>query len=55
LGGSLTAKPVINPATQTVVATISTGGKTRVDEMAYDPKDRVVIVVNNADEVNSPA
>jgi DNA-binding beta-propeller fold protein YncE len=33
-----------------VVETVSTGGKTRVDEMAYDPKDHVFIGVNNAEE-----
>jgi hypothetical protein len=33
-----------------VVATINTGGKHRVDEMDYDPKDGVILVANNADE-----
>ena len=47
--GDSTAK-VINLKTNKVVDTISTGGKKRVDEMAYDPKDDVVIVANNADE-----
>ncbi len=41
---------VIDPATQKVTATMSTGGKTRVDEMAYDPKDGVFIAVNNAED-----
>ncbi|WP_338522523.1 hypothetical protein NUH87_20895 [Pseudomonas batumici] len=36
--------------TKKVTDTISTGGKFRVDEMAYDPKAHVVIVANNAGE-----
>ncbi len=34
---------IIDPATGKVTATINTGGTTRVDEMAYDPKDEVFI------------
>ena len=41
---------IIDRATMTVTATISTGGKARVDEMAFDPKNEVFIGVNNADE-----
>jgi hypothetical protein len=29
---------------------IATGGKTRLDEMAFDPKDEVLIAVNNAED-----
>ncbi|MBI1776375.1 MAG: cytochrome C nitrite reductase [Proteobacteria bacterium] len=47
--GNSTAK-VIDLKTNKIVATVSTGGKKRVDEMAYDPKDDIVIVANNADE-----
>lgn len=32
-----------------VVQTISTGGKDRVDEVAYDPRDHLVAAVNNND------
>jgi DNA-binding beta-propeller fold protein YncE len=41
---------VIDLKTMKVVDTINTGGKTRVDEMAYDPKDQVFIGVNNAED-----
>src|ERR1700687_369843 len=41
---------VVDLTTNTIVATISTGGKFRVDEMTYDPKDNVIIAANNADE-----
>ena len=47
--GDSTAK-VIDPATKTITAVIPTGGTTRVDEMAYDPKDQVFIGVNNAED-----
>ncbi|MCW6513246.1 hypothetical protein, partial [Lichenifustis flavocetrariae] len=41
---------VIDPATQKTTATISTGGKTRLDEMAVDSKDHAFIGVNNAED-----
>lgn len=41
---------VIDIASRSIVATIATGGQKRVDEMAYDPDDQLVIVVNNADK-----
>jgi DNA-binding beta-propeller fold protein YncE len=41
---------VIDLTTNSIVATISTGGKFRVDEMTYDPKENVIIAANNADE-----
>jgi YVTN family beta-propeller protein len=41
---------VIEPKTGKVTATISTGGKKRANAMAYDPKDRIVIVANPNDE-----
>jgi hypothetical protein len=40
---------VIDIATKSFVTTISTGGKLRVDEMAYDPKDHILAAANNAD------
>lgn len=47
--GDSTVK-VIDLKSNKVVDTIKTGGKTRVDEMAYDPKDGIFIGVNNAEE-----
>ena len=47
--GDSTVK-VIDPATQKTTATISTGGKTRLDEMAVDFKDQAFIGVNNAED-----
>ncbi len=41
---------IIDLATQKTLATIATGGKMRVDEMAVDPKDHVFIGVNNAED-----
>jgi hypothetical protein len=38
-----------NPAAPTLVATISTGGMFRVDEMAYSPLTGQVLAANNAD------
>ncbi len=47
--GDSTVK-VIDLKTKKVTDTLSTGGKARVDEMAYDPDAHVVVVGNNADE-----
>ena len=41
---------VVDVRTRKVVASISTGGKMRADELAYDPRDHLVIAVNNADD-----
>jgi DNA-binding beta-propeller fold protein YncE len=48
--GNSTVK-VIDLTTRTIVATISTGGLNRADEMAYDPKDHVLIVANDAEPI----
>lgn len=40
---------IINLLNRTVVAVVSTGGKGRVDEMAYDQKDHLVIAANDED------
>jgi DNA-binding beta-propeller fold protein YncE len=41
---------IIDVPTRKIVATMNTGGKTRLDEMAYDAKDNAFIGVNNAEE-----
>lgn len=41
---------VIDQKSHHVVDVINTGGKTRVDEMAYDLKDKVFIGINNAED-----
>jgi DNA-binding beta-propeller fold protein YncE len=41
---------VIDAKTMKITDTIATGGKTRLDEMSYDPKDQIFIGVNNAEE-----
>jgi hypothetical protein len=40
---------VIDIATKSFITTISTGGKDRVDEMAYDSRDHILAAANNAD------
>jgi len=40
---------VIDLATRSFITTISTGGKFRVDEMAYDSRDHLLAAANNAD------
>jgi DNA-binding beta-propeller fold protein YncE len=40
----------IDLKTMKITDTIATGGTTRVDEMAYDPRDEVLIAVNNAED-----
>jgi len=47
--GDSTVK-VIDLKTNKIADTIKTGGTTRVDEMAYDPKDQIFIGINNAEE-----
>jgi hypothetical protein len=40
---------IIDIATRKIIDTISTGGKFRVDEMAWDPRDHLVAAANNSD------
>ena len=47
--GDSTVK-VVDLRTRKVIASISTGGHKRTDEMAYDPRDHLVVAVNNADD-----
>ncbi|MGI8551130.1 MAG: YncE family protein [Dehalococcoidia bacterium] len=41
---------VIDLATNTIVASISTGGTARSDEMAYDAADKLIVIANDLDE-----
>jgi hypothetical protein len=47
--GDSTVK-VVDLTANKVVASISTGGKFRADEMAYDPRENLLAVANNADD-----
>jgi DNA-binding beta-propeller fold protein YncE len=47
--GDSTVKAV-DLRTKQVIASISTGGKKRADELTYDPRDHLIIAVNNADD-----
>jgi DNA-binding beta-propeller fold protein YncE len=47
--GDSTVK-IVDVKSQKITETISTGGQKRVDEMAFDPRDELVAVVNNADK-----
>ncbi|CAZ87436.1 putative cytochrome cd1-nitrite reductase-like, C-terminal haem d1 [Thiomonas arsenitoxydans] len=47
-GGSLVR--VADMRSRRIVATVATGGSKQVDELAYDPRDHLVIAANNADD-----
>ncbi len=47
--GNSTVK-VVDLRTKKVIASISTGGHKRTDEMTYDARDHLVVAVNNADD-----
>lgn len=40
---------VVDSRTMKVIASIPTNGKERTDEIAYDPRDHLIVAVNNAD------
>jgi DNA-binding beta-propeller fold protein YncE len=48
--GDSTVK-VIDLETGTIVQSVSTGGTKRADELAFDPKDDVILVANDADDI----
>jgi hypothetical protein len=48
--GDSTVK-VVDLNTKSIVATISTGGKKRADELAYDPTDDVIIIGNDSENL----
>jgi DNA-binding beta-propeller fold protein YncE len=47
--GDSTVK-VIDLKKNAIVDSISTGGKNRADELAYDPKDNLIVIANDADD-----
>ncbi len=47
--GDSTVK-IVDLKSKSIIATIPTGGRKRVDEMTYDARDHLVVVVNSADE-----
>ena len=47
--GDSTVKAV-DLRTKKVIAAVATGGKKRADELTYDPRDNLIIAVNNADD-----
>src|SRR5438128_4355814 len=46
--GNSTVK-VIDLRTDSIVTTVSTGGTARADEIAYDQKDKLILIANDAD------
>jgi DNA-binding beta-propeller fold protein YncE len=48
--GDSTVK-VIDLSSRTIVATLSTGGTRRADELAYDPQDQLLLVTNGSESV----
>ena len=46
--GDSTAK-VVDTVAQAVIAVISTGGKCRADELAYDAADHIIVIANDQD------
>ncbi|QGZ65799.1 cytochrome C nitrite reductase [Paraburkholderia acidisoli] len=49
-GDGLSDVKLIDLSSRRTLATISTGGKHRVDELAYDARDQLVVAANNADD-----
>src|SRR5258708_10916504 len=47
--GDSTVK-VVDLKTMKITDTIKTGGKSRADELRYDPKNQIIAIANNADE-----
>lgn len=47
--GDSTVK-VIDLTSNSIAASISTGGKNRADELTYDPKDNIIAIINDADD-----
>jgi len=49
VGDSASNVEVIDLASRSVVADIPTGGSHRADELAYDPRDHIILVANDQD------
>lgn len=49
-GDGLSDVKLVDLSSRRIVATVSTGGKKRVDELAYDPRDNLIVAANNADD-----
>ena len=47
VGDSASNVEVIDLKTQSIVASISTGGVARADELAYDPLDHIILIAND--------
>ena len=41
---------VVDVSSGAIVATVSTGGSNRADELAYDPQDHLILIANDADD-----
>jgi len=48
-GGGRVVSFNYNVSFTTLVSSVNTGGTARADEMAFDPADRVILAINNAD------
>lgn len=49
-GDGMSDVKIIDIASKRTLATVLTGGNKRVDELAYDPLDNVIVAANNADD-----
>ena len=49
VGDSASVVEVIDLRSKTIVADIATGGTKRADELAYDPRDHIILVANDQD------
>jgi DNA-binding beta-propeller fold protein YncE len=49
VGDGNSSVKVIDLRTDSIVASISTGGANRADEIAYDQKDKLILIANDAD------
>jgi len=50
VGDSPGSIKAVNLKSGAIVASLTNGGKNRADELAYDPKDHLIVIANNADD-----